>query len=128
MLNLSIPCVFSNVANLISFLRICIEHLRQQVLCIFRQELWYFKVAIENFLVQISRIWIFKWQVAADKGVKNYTTAPDVNLRSKVSFACYHLRRSIARTSTCCLESLAILVSVAQTKVYDFNLLIMRQQ
>lgn len=45
-----------------------------------------------------------------------------------VLFTGNHFRSSIARTTTCSFQSLVGLISVAQSKIYDFNVVLVVQQ
>lgn len=45
-----------------------------------------------------------------------------------VSFARYHLRSRIARTATCRLECLALLVGVAESEVNDLDVIVIIHQ
>ena len=97
-------------------------------MCIGTQELWNLEFSAKDLFVQIGCIWIFKRQVSTNKRIKDDTTAPDVNLGSKIALACNHLRSCVAWGATGCLECLTIFVCIAQAKINNFDIFIMGQK
>lgn len=49
-------------------------------------------------------------------------------MQPTVTFASNHLRSSIARATTCCLQCLILFVSVGQAEVNDFDVVFVVQQ
>lgn len=85
-------------------------------------------MATQNFLVEVRGVWVLKRQVAADEGVEDNAAAPDVDLRTQVTLACYHFGRGVARRPACGLQGLTVFISVTQAEIDYFYELISREQ
>lgn len=81
-------------------------------------------ITSDDLLVKRIRVRVFKWQVAAEHGKENDTTAPDVNEIAAVLKPLNHLRRGIARTSASRFEEFVRFVGVGEAEVNNFNILV----
>lgn len=95
--NCSVPSMLPNVSNSMSLLWVSVQNTAHHVSGVLRDELRDLEVATQDLLIQVARVRVFKWQVAADEGEKDDTNGPYVNMRSMVALACDHFRCGVAR-------------------------------
>ena len=95
------PPVFSYIGRRVTSIRISVKDPSQDVGGITRNKLRQREITLQNFLIELGGVWVFKRQVTANHGIKNNTTTPDIYLGRNVVVACYHFRCSITRRSTC---------------------------
>lgn len=63
-------------------------------------------LALYDFLVELVRVGVFEWQVAAQHRIQDDSAGPDVDLQTLIGLASYHLWRCVARTATSRLEQI----------------------
>ena len=68
------PGVLSDVLYFKPFFWISVQNLRNEILCVFRNEFRQLKVGIENLFVEMAGVRVFERQVATDKCKQNHTT------------------------------------------------------
>ena len=73
-----VPRVLLEAFDVDSLLRISYEYLGDDVLSLRGQELGKSVVSIQNFLVQVRSLLVFKWQVSAQHSVQHHSTTPNV--------------------------------------------------
>ena len=123
-LNLSVPLVSADVIYQESLLRICVQHFPDQVFRCFRNYPRDQVVAVQDLLVQLACVWVFEREVTASHGIEDDTTTPNVRIETVVLFASDHFRSCVAWTSTGSFQSLPFLVHVGQTKVNNFDIIL----
>jgi len=74
------PWMAFNLRHLEPLLRFCVQNRCYHLPTLSPDELWDMVVAIEDLLIEITCVWIFKWQVTANQCEKYNTTAPNINL------------------------------------------------
>ena len=119
------PWVRADVLNFETFFRICIQHLLKHFLSIWADKAWYFEFSTQYFLIEFRSVWVLKWQKPTDQGKHYDATTPNIYICSEIFLASYHFRSSIARTTTSCFKELSMAISVAETKVNNFNIFVM---
>lgn len=92
----------SNVLYSIPSRWIRVQDFRDQVFAVVAQKLRKREVGLQDFLIELLGILVFKGEISTDHGEKNDAAAPQISPETKVSFTFDHLRRSITRTSTGC--------------------------
>ena len=109
--------------------RISVEHLADEVLRWLRNESWNQVIAIKDLLVELARVRILKWKVAACHRVQDDATAPNVGVESMIPLASDHLRSCVARTTTGSLESVLISIHVGEAEIHNFDIvLVIKEQ
>ena len=112
----------------ITLIRVRLENLIDQINALWRQSLWHLELATKNLLIELSRGFVFKWQVAGNHGKKNDTTGPYIDTGAVVLQSIDHLRCCVAGRATRRLEELSLLVSVTQAEVDEPYVFLMVQK
>jgi hypothetical protein len=107
-LYLIVPGVCPDILNCEALFRIGVQDLSDQILTLGRKEIWDLIFGLYDFLIQFLCVLVFKGQVAANHSVENHTAGPDVRTKSVVPLAPDHLWRSVAGTTTGCLQCFAL--------------------
>ena len=68
------PWMSPNLFQSIPSCWICVQNFLNEISGLTIYEIGYRILALKNFLVKLTRIWIFKGQIAADHGVQDDTT------------------------------------------------------
>lgn len=84
--------VVSDIADANTRLGICVKDLLNEVLALRGEELGHLVVSCHDFLVQIGCLRVLEWQIACDHGIKDYTTRPDICLKTVISLSSNHLK------------------------------------
>lgn len=74
------PPMLSDICSVISGLRVSVKYLPKKIRGFVRNELGQTKVTLQNLLVQLGSVRVFKRQVPADHGIKDNTTTPNIYL------------------------------------------------
>lgn len=119
-----VPGMLTNIGNSVAFLGICIQDAFHHVTRVFRDELGNLEVAGKNLLVQVARIGVLKWQVAAYEGEEDDADGPDIYVRAVVALASDHLWSRVAWRTTSSFQGLPCLISVTQTEVNNLDILV----
>lgn len=77
-LNLLVPLVLAHIRDFVPFLRICLQHFLNQIFVLRRNKPRNYKVARQNLLVQLIRVWVLEGEVAAGHRVQDDAARPDV--------------------------------------------------
>jgi hypothetical protein len=120
-----IPFVLPDIIDFVPLLRISTENTFQQISRFFGDKPRDLKVTLQNFLIQVCCVGIFERKISTDQGEHDDTTGPYISIQSLIPKTSNHLRGSIARTATCCLESLTLLVSVGKSEIYNLDVLVL---
>ena len=112
-----IPRVRLDLFRCITLIRVRLENLIDQINALWRQSLWHLELATKNLLIELSRGFVFKRQVAGNHSKKNDTTGPYIDTGAVVLQSIDHLRCCVAGRATRRLEELSLLVSVTQAEV-----------
>lgn len=118
-----VPGMRSNIRKGISLLRIGVENFLDKVRAIPRDVFRNTVVALQNLFIQLIRVIVFKWKVAAEHGVQNDTARPYVHLEALILFARNHLRSCITWTSTRGLKPLIELIHVGEAEIDDLDII-----
>ena len=73
-----VPRVLANLLNGYTVLRICDEDASDHVLSLRTQKLRQGIISVQDFTIEIGSLLVFIWQVAAEHGVKDDATRPQV--------------------------------------------------
>lgn len=105
----------------VSFGRIHIEDLLNQVLKFLTDKVGHLILARKDLFVELSGVGIFKWQIPAYHRKENDASGPDIYFQPVVFLAGNHLGRGVAGRSTRSLQQLSWLVCIAESEVYYFE-------
>lgn len=86
-----VPRVLTYLVDVYSLVRVSDEYASDHVPRLVREEVWRRVLRIQDLLVQVRGLLIFEWQVPAQHGVQDYSTAPQVAHEAIVLFASNHL-------------------------------------
>lgn len=100
---------------------ICVQDFANEVLAVWGEKLWHLVVGTHDFLVQIGGFGVLEGKITSNHGIKDNSTTPDIRLKTMISFACDHLRSSIAWGTTGSFQSLTLLIHVGETEVDNFE-------
>ena len=78
-------------------------------------------MALENLLIQMGRLILFKGQVAAYHGVEGDATRPDIDRVADVLAALNHFRCRVAGAATRGRKQNIVLVQVRQAEVHNLD-------
>lgn len=81
-----------------------------------------------NFFVQKGDIILIKWEKFGKKGIKNNSTRPDINWCALILSLTDNLRSGIIGTPTKGFEHFSIFHLIRESKVTDFNNIILINQ
>lgn len=116
--------MLANILHSKPFLRIGLQDAFHHISYIFGDEARNFEVSIQDLFVQIGRICVFKGQIATNESEKDDSHTPNVNLGSMIALSSNHFRCSVTWRSAGCLQSLASLVGIGETKIDNFHVLV----
>jgi hypothetical protein len=122
------PSMFPDITDGVPPVRISAENTLEQVSSFFRHKLGNLEISLQDLLIQLGCVRVFKGQVSTDECEHDDSTTPDIHIGAQVPLARNHLRSSIAGTSTCSLQSLSGLISIGQTKVNYLDVLVLVKQ
>ena len=120
--------MLSDIFDCEASLGVSVQNFLDQVLAGSGDEAWDQVVTVQYLFVQSISIWIFKRQVATGHSIKNDAAAPNIRIEAIVPLSSNHFWSSIARTPTCCLQSLSILIGVGEAEVDYFDVIFVVQQ
>ena len=98
--HLVVPRVVSYVLYCVALGWIWVQNQVYQVFCVVRQKTGHFVVCLQNLLVQLLGVLIFKRQVAADHCVEDHTWRPNISSKPQVLLSLDHFWSCKAGTTT----------------------------
>ena len=120
--------MLSDIFDCEASLGVSVQNFLDQVLAGSGDEAWDQVVTVQYLFVQSISIWIFKRQVATGHSIKNDAAAPNIRIEAIVPLSSNHFWSCIARTSTCCLQSLSFLIGVGEAEVDNFDVIFVIQE
>ena len=128
MLNLVVPGVSADVLDCVALFRVGVQDFCYQILTLGREEIGYLIFGLDDFLIQLLRVLVLKWQVATNHSVENHAARPDVRTKSVVALTPDHLGRGVAGTPAGCLQRFAFLVQITQAEVNQLDVVVVVEQ
>ena len=119
-----VPGMLTNISDSVAFLGVRIQDAFHHVTRVFRDELGNLEVARKNLFVQVARIGVLKWQVAAYEGEKDDADGPDIHVRAVVALASDHFGSCVARRTASSFQGLPCLISVTQAEINNLDILV----
>lgn len=105
-------------------LRICYQHLLNNLNRIHTNITWQHIESLNYFLIQLLRCFLLKRQRSTHHSVKNDAQRPNITNYPIICLTRHHLRWSVTWTATSRIEQLTILVVIRQSKIDELHIII----
>ena len=121
--DLLIPGVGTDSVNRESLLWVGAEDFSDQVLARLTHKVGYLVFSIQDFVIQLIRLGVFKREETANHSIDDDSTAPHIRRQAIILLASNHFRSCIAGTTTGRLQKLTWLVCVTQAKINNLDII-----